>query len=203
MRALTLWQPWAQAVILGLKDVENRPWPIPPSFVGQRVAIHAGLRMDRDGFFERLAKLPAELRNEVESKVIGASLHALPLGAILGTVEFGKPQSDASAWTSPWATGPWVWPVKAPHRLSEPIPCKGQMGLWRVPAKIERQLIMGSWLCPSCGRRVRLGANPDGNKRDHAQLYCSPRDAADEERCPAVERLLEAVTRRATARKAL
>jgi hypothetical protein len=38
MKALTLWQPWATAIALGLKHYETRTW-----FVGYRgdLAIHA------------------------------------------------------------------------------------------------------------------------------------------------------------------
>lgn len=41
MKALPLWQPWAQLVVIGAKRVETRHWPAPNYVVGQRVAIHA------------------------------------------------------------------------------------------------------------------------------------------------------------------
>lgn len=42
MKALTLLNPWAQAIAYWGKDVENRTWAPPASLVGERIAIHAG-----------------------------------------------------------------------------------------------------------------------------------------------------------------
>jgi activating signal cointegrator 1 len=40
--ALTLHQPWASLIALGVKTIETRSWPCPPSLIGQPLAIHAG-----------------------------------------------------------------------------------------------------------------------------------------------------------------
>lgn len=42
MNAITLHQPWATLVALGVKTIETRSWPAPKSAIGQRLAIHAG-----------------------------------------------------------------------------------------------------------------------------------------------------------------
>lgn len=44
MRALTVWQPWASLIAVGAKPYEFRSWPAPAWIVGQRIAIHAGVR---------------------------------------------------------------------------------------------------------------------------------------------------------------
>jgi hypothetical protein len=44
MCALTIWQPWADA--LGDKNVENRSWPTPPWIIGEEIGIHAGRTLD-------------------------------------------------------------------------------------------------------------------------------------------------------------
>jgi hypothetical protein len=44
MKAITIWQPYAQLIVTGRKLVENRVRPFPwRSAIGQRIAIHAGL----------------------------------------------------------------------------------------------------------------------------------------------------------------
>ena len=48
MRALTVRQPWAWAIIHGGKDVENRTRNLTGSYRGP-VAIHAGLQVDQGG----------------------------------------------------------------------------------------------------------------------------------------------------------
>jgi hypothetical protein len=44
VKALTLHQPWASLVALGVKTIETRSWAAPRSLVGQHIAIHAGKR---------------------------------------------------------------------------------------------------------------------------------------------------------------
>src|SRR5580765_585368 len=42
--ALTIWQPWATLIVAGAKPYEFRGWQPPQSYVGKRIAIHAGAR---------------------------------------------------------------------------------------------------------------------------------------------------------------
>jgi len=46
MRALTVKQPWASLIASGLKQIENRTYPVPKTVRGARVAIHAGKGFD-------------------------------------------------------------------------------------------------------------------------------------------------------------
>ena len=41
MIAITVKQPWASLIVHGIKDIENRIWPCPKKYIGQRVLIHA------------------------------------------------------------------------------------------------------------------------------------------------------------------
>lgn len=51
----------------------------------------------------------------------------LPLGVILGRAEL----VDCVG-----SEGEWEWLLRNVHRFSTPIPCAGQLGLWRVPADV-------------------------------------------------------------------
>ena len=42
MYTITLHQPWASLIALGIKTVETRSWPAPARLVGQTIAVHAG-----------------------------------------------------------------------------------------------------------------------------------------------------------------
>lgn len=42
LRAVSLWPEWVYAILHLNKRVENRSWPAPPKFIGQRIALHAG-----------------------------------------------------------------------------------------------------------------------------------------------------------------
>lgn len=115
MRALTIRQPWAWAICLGHKRVENRTWRAP---VGERIAIHSG-------------------RWDGEAALVIARRHRLavprdfPTGAIVATAVVISivEQSD-----DPWFLGPLGWVLDDVRPLGRPIPCKGALGLWRLPS---------------------------------------------------------------------
>lgn len=47
VKAITLHQPWASLIALGVKKIETRSWPAPKGLIGQRIAIHAGSKEPR------------------------------------------------------------------------------------------------------------------------------------------------------------
>lgn len=130
MKALTLWRPWAWALFHG-KPVENRPWPLPPAMIGQVTAIHAGKKLDHDGgrFIcdqLKLDKLPREARFE----------------GIVGVVVWSRcitKHSDA-LWRSPWFFGPYGLVIGEHFEIHDPIPCRGMLGFWTVPAGVETEV---------------------------------------------------------------
>ena len=112
VKALTVRQPWAELIIRGQKDIENRSRQT--NHRGQ-LAIHAGLGFD-DG----------------EPKVRGE----LDRGAIVGVVDVVDCVQGS---TSPCAvSGQWHWLLANPRRLSKSIPYRGALGLWTVDPATER-----------------------------------------------------------------
>jgi ASCH domain len=114
VRTLTIRQPWAEWIIAGEKDVENRTWTT--SHRGL-LGIHAGqsvaaLReMDLD---------PADF----------------VLGALVGVVELVDiVRNHPSRWAE---VDCWLWLVTRPRRLAEPMPLRGAMGLFtaEIPASL-------------------------------------------------------------------
>ena len=59
--ALTIWQPWASAIVRGFKRIENRKWVPPPGVVGRYIAIHAGQTIDEPEAFS-ICHAPAPCR---------------------------------------------------------------------------------------------------------------------------------------------
>lgn len=133
MKALTLIQPWGWAIMHG-KDVENRTWSPPASMIGQRIAIHAGKRYDREGELFVAKQLGLKRLPEAAhwQGVIGTVV-------IERTIVSGMLQRDP-ALKSPWFSGPWGWVLRDVRELERPIACKGMLGLWRLPAAIEAAL---------------------------------------------------------------
>ena len=151
MRALTVQQPWAWAIVHGGKDVENRTqaW----SYRGP-LAIHAGLAKPEQHNLASVAHQKAH-GTEIPSHLV--------FGAIIGVVDLVSVHSEwdcmggpTEALCTPWAqtacrgshdeecpasTRPMVHLELAnPRALAQPIPCKGRLGLWTPPADVLDQL---------------------------------------------------------------
>lgn len=127
MKALTLTQPWASLVALGLKRIETRPWQT--RYRGQ-LAIHAA-----KGF-------PAQARRFAdEERFRGRLPERLPFGAILCTVDLVgcHPTSliapglvGLEPLYGDYTAGRWAWLFKPDSLrvLETPVPAKGALGLW-------------------------------------------------------------------------
>lgn len=142
LHAITLWQPWASAIIEGPKRVENRTWS-PAAWTGPGpwwLAIHASLRIDPS----LKKKLPGyrlktgwhELAEVWPERTI-PNAGPWPAG-LLGLVRIdavGPLESFADLAQDPWASGPVVWRIGQVWRLPNPIAMPGAQNLWRVPAE--------------------------------------------------------------------
>jgi hypothetical protein len=131
MKALSLWQPWASAVALGMKAVETRHWAC--SYRGP-LAIHAAKRWTAD---ER------DL-HEIEVAA-GRMPPALPLGAVVAIANLVAIQrTEALRSTLPneeiywgnYADGRFGWLLSDIRPLAAPIPFRGAQGLFEVPDEL-------------------------------------------------------------------
>ncbi|MBK8256457.1 MAG: ASCH domain-containing protein [Polyangiaceae bacterium] len=119
MKVLTIRQPWAWAIIWAGKDIENRTWN---THYRGPLAIHAGLRIDKD------VELPRRVRAPDPDE--------LECGAIIGVVELVDVVERSR---SKWFEGPMGLVLRNPRPLARPIICKGRLGLWDLtPAKLRQ-----------------------------------------------------------------
>jgi len=158
MKALTIHQPYA-SLIFGwpgldpamVKRIENRTWST--RYRGP-LLIHAGTSTKWIHTWE------------------GPMPHPLLVGVILGSVDLVScwqiasirqaPETFPLAWLKHHihATGPICWVLRHPRRILEPIPFKGQQGLYEIPddvlaeARLEQK-------CRVCGC-TELDACPGG-----------------------------------------
>lgn len=89
MRALTLWQPWASLIALGVKTIETRSWKAPDALIGQRIAIHAAKRPAKFDDMKRLIMEtdPTVWNRWFEAGLVSArgELDFVPYGAVVAT----------------------------------------------------------------------------------------------------------------------
>lgn len=123
MKALTVRQPWAWAIVHAGKDVENRTWRPPPAIIGQRIIIHAGKEIDQT------------------APPYGGEQALVVRGAFLGTVTVADAHlaSTCHGLCSVWATVPtrevgcWHWELADPYAWPNPVPGRGALGLFDAP----------------------------------------------------------------------
>lgn len=134
VKAITIWQPWAQLVITGAKRVETRGHN---TNVRERIAIHAA-KQDHAGI---LLHIPAEELAFFQATGV-TSIPEPPTGAVLGTIqlancvpieelygtEYDTPQERAFG---DWSHGRYGWIMQQPERFTRPVPAKGAQGFWR------------------------------------------------------------------------
>lgn len=122
MRALTIRQPYADAIVhghplRGMKRTENRSRPIPGKYVGETILIHAG----------KAPHPQAEIwgpRPDVRS-------------AILATARLASCHLDTDGCCGPWGMRDYFhWQLEDVQPLTEPVPATGQLGLWTPPPAV-------------------------------------------------------------------
>lgn len=136
IRGLTLWRPWAAAIVHGPKRIENRPWFPSLSFLDRLwVAIHAGRRWDAAGarfIAETWTECPAAIDHDEEEAGWPSTFAEQGVVGVARVVEV-RPLDEVGPIGAEWAFGPWCWMLEDVRALPTPIPCRGAQGLWRLP----------------------------------------------------------------------
>ena len=141
MRALTLHQPWATLVAMGVKSIETRSWGPPAGILGERIAIHAGKGIT-----------PPHEAPRVWAPIFETyGSYAVPSGAVVATAQLYDAGEVTRSWTrtcevrlsdgtdlsvetdiyGDFSTGRYLWLLDDISALGAPIPARGYQGLWR------------------------------------------------------------------------
>lgn len=94
MKALTLWQPYAQLMAIGVKSIETRSWRAPDALIGQRIVIHAS------------AKRPKDIWRHVQSEHVFPA-HLAPL------YDYGRHVDPQESGDGEWWRYRWAGPLGA------------------------------------------------------------------------------------------
>ncbi|MFG2001747.1 hypothetical protein ACGFNU_21610 [Spirillospora sp. NPDC048911] len=137
LKALSVKQPWALAICHG-KDVENRTWET--KYRGF-IAIHASKAFDDVSlavldWIEATARLaPGQLHKEDHRGAVVAVAEIV--GCHLACADDQIIPGAPPILCSPWALeGQWHWELDNVCPLPEPVPCRGALGLWRLPDEV-------------------------------------------------------------------
>jgi hypothetical protein len=149
MKAISLWQPWASLWCSPRKVHETRHWPLRHR---GWLAVHAAKRMEHD-------MLLAPLCTEQFGR---AWLDSLPRGALVGAVLIegcyrteevvrcyggwkpARPEYRDDLACGNFAAGRFGWKRGAFRLLPEPVPWRGQQGLFDVPDEVLSRILEGA-----------------------------------------------------------
>jgi hypothetical protein len=160
MKALTLAQPWAAA--FPEKDIENRSWCPPKDFLGEVFALHGGAYVKLQSKSKRTLELLGDwefIRNRYSYPLGPQPVQVEGIFAVTQLVGFWQNQPDGdyqgakhssisekefqNFFQSSWGfsrVGNCRWFLAETIVLQTPIPCKGALGLWDIPADELEQL---------------------------------------------------------------
>ena len=148
-KALTIWQPWATLLAVGLKLIETRPWPT--SYRGW-IVIHAAAKWDatlkaicgRPLFDELLVGTPGYEAREGDL-FADVEPPTPPLGAVVGVARLVavQPTDDPRLILTArerelgdYSPGRFAWIFEEAIPFKRPIPCTGYQRLWVPPPSI-------------------------------------------------------------------
>lgn len=145
------------------KNIENRSWLFPPDFIGRRIALHGSKTITES---ERHAVNATLFRayGHGSYAYLPKDLEVRPCGAILATAVLAGWVADkvkvpaALAWrgkvqtlgrflvagdvqreewvNNQWAVDGQIWWILRDVATVEPIPARGQLGLWKLDTAV-------------------------------------------------------------------
>jgi hypothetical protein len=119
MKALSVKQPWACAIINNGKNIENRT---KCTKLRGRVAIHASLQRSHKLKSPLVRISPRQKKNGCAEQSSGLLILLIAL------------RSTAQKWFK----GPFGYVLANPRSLLKPVRCKGALGFWEIPPNILR-----------------------------------------------------------------
>lgn len=134
LRCISLWQPWAQWVILGLKTIETRLHDRFKNLEGQRIAIHAAQKWDGDAWISAMEFMPLD--------GVDKNINRYECGSIIGTVRVAKTRwlnedDSEGALIDCGNVRRFGLVLEDPLMFSVAMPETGRQGIWKVKQKGE------------------------------------------------------------------
>lgn len=157
MKALTVKQPFAHLICVGIKDIENRTWKCPEKYIGERVLIHSSSKRGLGLFAINDEQHKDILHKQVVLKLSGR--YSIDYSAIIGSVRItGCTINHTSVWAeksegtmvghtfvTPKDVRPiYNWILEDAILFDKPVlGIKGKLSFWESSCEIL--------VCPKCG----------------------------------------------------
>lgn len=118
--AISLWQPWASFIAIGVKRYETRHWRAPQRLIGQRIAIHGAKRkMSKDDL--------------VWWYLVSGTYDSPPLGAFVCTATLSAVHQASRVVPDDYgdySEGRFAWVLSDIEPIHPAIPARGMQSFW-------------------------------------------------------------------------
>ena len=134
--AFTCTGPYAILILCGIKRTENRSaWPEPRE---GRAAISCSKSFCKEVYGQFIAWASVNLPPEDFEKLPAwREVKDWP-GKVIGVCDYAARQrQEVESWDEGY---PYWWDLSNVVRLSEPIPCRGNVGMWALPPSIAQSV---------------------------------------------------------------
>jgi len=141
MKALSLWQPYASAVALGLKTYETRSWT---TKVRGPITIHASKRW---GPAERdLSRNAARIHGQplLAEPPLGAIVAIAEIAEVFRTEDIREKLSADELFFGDYDDGRYAWRLENVRALRTPIPIRGWQGFFPVPDELLTGIVLSN-----------------------------------------------------------
>lgn len=118
--AISLWQPWASFIAIGVKPYETRHWQPPDKYIGRRIAIHAAKRP--------VARYDIVWWHEIAGADAPLFKGAFVCTALLESVHRTETVTEDDY--GDYSPGRFAWRLTEVQVIDPPIPAIGRQGFW-------------------------------------------------------------------------
>jgi len=134
--AITFWQPWASWIAWGWKTIETRTHLKFQSLLGQTIAIHAGLRVDRNAVHLTRYSIPLSMSQltvfawrEGPKEHRGCVIAVARMTEVIPSIQVDDVKGTLiSDYFN--VVGKVGYRFEDVRPLKKPIPAKGHQGIW-------------------------------------------------------------------------
>ncbi|MBW4607733.1 MAG: ASCH domain-containing protein [Hassallia sp. WJT32-NPBG1] len=137
LKAISLWQPWASLIPLGLKHYETRSWKT--NYRGKVLICSTAINSKQH---KQYLKICEQLQLPPwENFPHGCAIALCDLvDCIEMTAEFISQQSTTEILCGDWQMGRYAWKLENIQGITEPLAVKGKQGLFNVYPAIQEDL---------------------------------------------------------------
>jgi hypothetical protein len=129
VKAISLWQPWASLIPLGLKHYETRAWKT--NYRGKLLICSTA---ENSKHYDEYLKICSQLQLPSWSNFLHGQAIAICdlVDCIEMTPEFMAQQSYTEILCGDWQVGRYAWKLEKIQAIKEPFPVKGRQGFFNV-----------------------------------------------------------------------